>query len=171
MSFQKKTITLGLFIVLLCGIPTRVEARSVYAIPQHAGASLNVYDVLEGLQEGELGYRATYDLKYYGGAVYEVAGQDLYNRNHSKSFNYLEQFREGCFGIYTTGLGPRNKFCDIHPSIGGFAIMDIALGFVEYFPDLSLCKSRILPELPEIFRNQAVFQTMLSFCHHDINLS
>jgi len=68
MSFQKETITLGLFIVLLCDIPTRVEARSVYAIPQHAGSSLNVYDVLEGIQEGQLEYRATYSLKYASAA-------------------------------------------------------------------------------------------------------
>ena len=62
MSFSHKSITVSLLIILLCGIPISVEARSVYAIPQHAGSNLNVYDVLEGAQEGQLEYRATYKL-------------------------------------------------------------------------------------------------------------
>ena len=63
MAIQKKCFTFGLIIVLVCSIPTSVEARSVYAIPKHEGLSLNVYDVLEGAQEGQLEYRATYSLK------------------------------------------------------------------------------------------------------------
>jgi len=68
MSSQKENISLGLIIFLLCVITTSVHGRSVYAIPTHTAAILNVYDVLEGAQEGQLEYRATYDLKYGGGA-------------------------------------------------------------------------------------------------------
>ena len=93
------------------------------------------------------------------------------NRNRSISFKDFKQVREGCFGVYTTGLGPGNKFCDIHPPIGGFTVVDIALGFVEYFSDLALRKSRVFPELSEVSRNQAVFKTMLGFCCHAMNLS
>ena len=71
MSPQKECITVSLLIVLLFSIPTSVEARSVYAIPKHwsvGGATLNVYDVLEGAKESQLEYRATYNLKYDGAA-------------------------------------------------------------------------------------------------------
>jgi len=93
------------------------------------------------------------------------------NRNYSISFKNMKQFRECGFGIDAAGLGPGDKFCDIHPSIGGFAIVDIALGFIEYFSDLTLRKTCFLTELPEVSRNQTIFQIVLGFCWHDINLS
>ncbi len=44
-----------------------IKADSVYAIPKHWGAAeLNVYDILEGNDAGQLKYRATYNLKYPG---------------------------------------------------------------------------------------------------------
>jgi len=71
MSDQRKILTLSLTanltILLIC--QNSAIARSVYAIPQHWGAeeaTLNVYDVLEGSDEGKLEYRATYDLKWGG---------------------------------------------------------------------------------------------------------
>ena len=94
----------------------------------------------------------------------------LNDRNHYLSFNDLKQIREGGFRIYAAGRDPSNKFCDIHPSIGGFTIVDIALGFVEYFPKLALRKSHILPDLPEVNGNQPVFYIVLGFCRHAINL-
>jgi len=62
MTLQKGAITVSVFIIILCAIPTSIEARSVYAIPKHTDKTLNVYDVLEGTQEGQLEYRATYQL-------------------------------------------------------------------------------------------------------------
>ena len=67
MSFQKERITISSLIIFLCSFPTSVQARSVYAIPQHTGSTVNVYDVQEGAQEGQLEYRATYKL-LHGGA-------------------------------------------------------------------------------------------------------
>ena len=65
MSLQKDSITVSLLIVLLFSIPTSVEARSVYAIPRHMvgqDSTINVYDVLENADEGQLEYRAVYNL-------------------------------------------------------------------------------------------------------------
>jgi len=62
MSNRKKISTIGLLtilaILLIC--QNSVIANSVYAIPDHWGpeeATLNVYDVLEGSDEGKLAYR------------------------------------------------------------------------------------------------------------------
>ncbi len=96
---------------------------------------------------------------------------DHTNRVFDTSFKDFKQIREGCFGIYAAGPSPGDKFCDIHPPIGCFAIVDIALGFTEYFSDLTLRKSRIYPHLPKIAGNQTVFRTVLGFCCHNINLS
>lgn len=93
------------------------------------------------------------------------------NRNHSISFQNFKQIRESCFGLYPAGLHPSNKFRDIHPSVGGFAVVDITLGFTEHFSNLTLRKSRIFPELPQIAGNQSVFYAMLCFCRHIINLA
>ena len=73
--------------------------------------------------------------------------------------------------MYTTGLGPRNQFCDIHPSVGSFTIVDIALGFTQHFSDLTLRKSRIFPQLAKMSGDQTVFYTVLGFCCHAINVS
>lgn len=62
MLLQKERVTISLLIIFLFSIPTSVQGRSVYAIPEHDGSNLNVYDVLEGPQEGHLEYRATYEL-------------------------------------------------------------------------------------------------------------
>ncbi len=88
------------------------------------------------------------------------------NRNCSILFKNFKQIRESGFRFYPAGLCPGNKFRDVHPSVGGFAVVDIALGFTEYFSNLTLRKSRILPELPQIAGNQSVFHAMLRFCRH-----
>lgn len=46
---------------------SEAKGKSVYAIPQHWGnAKLNVYDIMEDSHEGQLEYRASYNLKYAG---------------------------------------------------------------------------------------------------------
>ena len=73
MSDRKKNgiIVLLTILAILPIYQNPAIARSVYAIPDHWGveeALLNVYHVLESSQEGQLEYRATYDLKYGGAA-------------------------------------------------------------------------------------------------------
>ena len=64
MRFQKKTFRIVLFSILVFMVTSQTPAGvdSVYAIPKHTGATVNVYDILEGPQEGELEYRAKYEL-------------------------------------------------------------------------------------------------------------
>jgi len=67
MILRNKTTTRGLLIVFtfMFTFEASAEAASVYAIPKHDwGERLNVYDVLEGPHEGQLEYRATYNLGY-----------------------------------------------------------------------------------------------------------
>jgi hypothetical protein len=71
MSRHNNNIILGVLVISVFPIIMHapVEARSVYAVPDHWGAEealLNVYDVLEGTKEGHIEYRATYDLAHGG---------------------------------------------------------------------------------------------------------
>jgi len=71
MSLRNETLTFNLLLsfVLFCNVHSLSTAASVYAIPKHwNGATVNVYDILEGNAEGELEYRATYDLLRDGAA-------------------------------------------------------------------------------------------------------
>ena len=60
MTHAKHTSTLFLFLIisLILTLNTQTCADSVYAIPDHWGATLNVYDILEGSEAGQLKYRA-----------------------------------------------------------------------------------------------------------------
>ena len=64
MLVLKKITTLPLlgFLIFLSVKNTHTLADSVYAIPQHTGSIVKVYDILEGYEEGKLEYRATYSL-------------------------------------------------------------------------------------------------------------
>lgn len=79
MVHQKNVITLSLFAFFIFIFISPAKADSVYAIPKHWGASeLDVYEILEGNDEGKLDYRATYDLKYSGAGDVTIDAQSNY---------------------------------------------------------------------------------------------
>ena len=58
-----KSVVLSVFAVVLLTVTTKsLEGKSVYAIPRHETSALNSYYILEGDREGQLEYRATYNL-------------------------------------------------------------------------------------------------------------
>ena len=61
-----KNSAIPVLLAIIILIPTfgmTAEADSVYAIPKYWGAAeLNVYDILESSNAGQLNYRATYNL-------------------------------------------------------------------------------------------------------------
>jgi len=80
MTYQKQALTpiFLAILVFLLAFDIVAEADSVYAIPSHWGAgeaTLNVYDILDDLDEGKLEYRATYDLKYPGACDVQIDTQ------------------------------------------------------------------------------------------------
>ena len=101
MALQKEAFTVSVFIIILCAIPTSIEAASVYAIPKHTGKTVNVYDIQEGAQEGQLEYRAMYNLKYDGGAdvIIDTRSSILFvtfeNRNQIELINARTFLSEG----------------------------------------------------------------------------
>jgi len=200
MNPRKKLLWLTLCLFFVRGGSRAVHAESVFAVASHSNSKIKAYLIngdeinyqatikdTESFGMGATGFcvwpqKQRMFVTYEGESVISWAStktldqkgrleKEPSKRTHAVSFENLKQIREGGFRIYAAGPGPSNKFCDIHPSISSFTIVDIALGFTQHFSDLTLRKSRIFPQLAKITGYQPVFHTVLCFCCHATNLS